>query len=452
MCFSSSIGSGGRPICFSSASVCRFTNHVYEFLTTTTIAPNRSNKPKKRNFRSGKPGGKPSFASNGKPSKRRSFNRRKKKPAKKGIDITKYINKNVVDEKPEVYEAQHRFLDFDIHKRLKKQIAKRGYKTPTEIQDKAIPHILEHHDLIGLAGTGTGKTAAFLVPIIHQLIESPKNLHALVVTPTRELANQINDEFVALTRGMKLFATTLIGGTSVNKSVRELRRNNHVIIGTPGRLIDMAERGALKMSAFQVLVLDEFDRMLDMGFSEDVKKINDQMAGKEQTLLFSATIDPSQKSLIGSFTDEPVEVKAGKGPQFTKAIAQDVVRIPEGKKKMEVLTELVAEEIENGEKIILFCETKRKSDEVMRALRLSKVRADVIHGDKTQAFREKVLRKFKKGATQVLVATDVVARGIDVSDVTLVINNEPPQSYNDYIHRIGRTGRAGKTGRALTLI
>ena len=377
-------------------------------------------------------------------------NRRGSAKDNKRVALSKLVNKNVEMEAELPYAHVHTFRDFELHHQLKQQIADRGYSIPTEIQDKAIPHILGGHDLIGLANTGTGKTAAFLIPIIQQLMEKPVNQHALIITPTRELANQISDEFRLLTKGLRLFSVSLIGGTSVNKSMKDLRRTNHLVIGTPGRLIDMVERRCLPLGSFNTLVLDEFDRMLDMGFLNDVEYLNSKMTRKSQTLLFSATIDASQRPVVEKMTHEALEVKAGTGKPSPMAIEQDVVHIPKDRKKDEVLFEIIKGE--QGKKVLLFCETKRLVNKVYKYLLNDSVRVDMIHGDKTQKAREVALGKFKKGQVNVLVATDVVARGIDVSDVSLVINYDVPRNYNDYIHRIGRTGRAGKAGKAITLV
>lgn len=368
------------------------------------------------------------------------------------IDIDRFISKNQesASKAPKPHEVVNQFTDFDFDANLQQNIAGMNYVTPTEIQDKVIPQIMTGQDLIGIAGTGTGKTAAFLLPLIQQLIEQPQKESALVIAPTRELATQIFEEFRQLTKGLKLYATCLIGGESVGVSIKNLRRTNHVIIGTPGRLIDMVDRQLLPLNRFKTLVLDEFDRMLDMGFLDDVKYLNRQMPNKSQTLLFSATMDNSQKAIVKEMTQNPVEVQGGMGTQMTRAIEQEVVRIPKDRKKMHVLHDLIG--TEEGKKVLLFCETKRTVDQVHKELLKGKVSADMIHGDKTQKAREKALGKFKKGFTNVLVATDVVARGIDVTDISLVINYEVPRNYNDYVHRIGRTGRAGKTGKAVTLV
>ncbi len=367
-----------------------------------------------------------------------------------GSDIDHYIRKNQATKAPASYEVQHQFTDFPLHANLQQNIAARNYTTPTEIQDKAIPEMMNGQDVIGTAGTGTGKTAAFLIPIIQQLLEKPQKDTALIIAPTRELATQTFEEFKHLAKGLKLFATCLIGGESVGVSIKNLRRTNHVIIGTPGRLIDMVNRQLLPLNAFKTLVLDEFDRMLDMGFLEDVQYLNAQMPNKRQTLLFSATMNNSQKGIVKEMTNNAVEVQGGMGPQMTQAIEQEAMRIPGHQKKMDVLHELI--DGVDGRKVLLFCETKRTVDQVHRDLLKAKVSADIMHGDKTQKAREKALGKFRKGHTDVLVATDVMARGIDVTDISLVINYEVPRNYNDYMHRIGRTGRAGRKGKAVTLV
>lgn len=377
----------------------------------------------------------------------RSF---RKSPRNNRMDINKFIKRHLDLKPQDPYFNVHTFKDFQLHEQLIQQIFDIGYVTPTEIQDKTIPDILEGHDLVGIAGTGTGKTAAFLIPIIQKLIEKPANNYSLIIAPTRELANQISDEFRKLTKGLKLYSTSLIGGASVHRSIKALGRINHVVIGTPGRLIDMTKRGYLSLGQFQTLVLDEFDRMLDMGFLNDIKYIHGRMTGKKQTLLFSATMEESQRSIVSGMTDSPIEVTAETGAKLPYSIEQDVVHIPGDRKKVDVLHDII-NEIEN-QKILLFCETKRMVNKVYKNLRMASIRTDMIHGDKTQRAREKALGKFRSGEIKVLVATDVVARGIDVTDVSLVINHEVPRNYNDYLHRIGRTGRAGKTGKAITLI
>jgi ATP-dependent RNA helicase RhlE len=376
-------------------------------------------------------------------------NRSRKPPKMETPNWSKYVNVGGDEVQKRTFAPKHQFSDFFLDEELSFRIKNKGYTAPTEIQDKSIPVILDGDNLIGVAGTGTGKTAAFLIPIIQMLIEERRDRHTLVIAPTRELANQINDEFRSLTKGMGIYSTCLIGGSSVGESIKSLRRTNHIIIGTPGRLMDMHRQGFLPFDDFRVLVLDEFDRMLDMGFKDEMQTINGKMMQKEQTLLFSATVDSSQRTLISKIAGEAKEVKAATDTQKTDAIHQDVLHV-KGQDKFKLMHNLLVEEAD--EKVILFCETKRKADKLVKQLVNSSVRADAIHGDKSQKAREIALRKFKRGQVNVLVATDVVARGIDVQDVSLVINYEAPRSYTDYVHRIGRTGRAGKSGRAITMI
>lgn len=400
------------------------------------------------NFRkAGEPG------KNGNFKKRRSFNpRRKSKKVQaqksESIDLNKYISEGRVLETKK-YEAQNSFEDFLLDRELLERIQRKGYKIPSEIQDKTINHILEGKNIVGVAGTGTGKTAAFLIPILQILLEEPMDRYALIITPTRELANQINDEFVSMVKGLGLFSTCLIGGSSVHESIKSLKRKNHVVIGTPGRLMDMHRQGHLPFNKFSVFVLDEFDRMLDMGFKEEMRAINKMMVDKRQTLLFSATIEKSQKEIIEEIAGQALYITAQSNTQDTSAIKQDILRV-NGGDKFQLMRDLLTDS--NDDRTILFCETKRKAEKMMDKLKKEGVRADAIHGDKSQRAREIALRKFKRGQVNVLVATDVVARGIDVDNVSLVINYEQPRTYTDYVHRIGRTGRAGKTGRAITMI
>lgn len=367
-----------------------------------------------------------------------------------GRDLSMYIHTpGEAKEKTPLYVPEHSFEEFHVNQELLQRIKQKGFTAPSEIQDKAIPVLLKGDDLIGVAGTGTGKTAAFLIPIIDRLLEDPEDQSALIIAPTRELASQINDEFRSLVKGLGIFSTCLIGGLSVRDSIQALRRTNHIIIGTPGRLLDMHDRGLLDLENFETLVLDEFDRMLDMGFSDEMRMINKEMVNKQQTMLFSATVDSSQRKLIDEIAGAAQEVRAAMNTQKTDAIHQDVLHV-RGQDKFQLMLDLILEQEE--EKVILFCETKRKADEILKRLKNEDIKADAIHGDKTQNARQTALRKFKRGNITVLVATDVVARGIDVSDVSLVINYEPPRNYTDYVHRIGRTGRAGKTGKAITMI
>lgn len=381
--------------------------------------------------------------SNGRPNSSRRNTRNSKV-----IDPSNFIKKAQPVEEVE-FIAPEDFSEMPIHDELKEAIAQKGYVNPTEIQSKTIEDLIEGRDIVGVAATGTGKTGAFLIPIIHQLLSEKKKFQSLVVLPTRELALQVEQEFKSLTKGMKLFSSTLIGGTSVHKDIAKLRRQNDIIIGTPGRIMDMMDQRALKLTHFQVLVLDEFDRMLDMGFVKDVQKIDAAMPNRRQTMLFSATIDETQYDMIEKLVHEPLHISVSSGVSSSDLVEQEVVKVG-GRDKFKLLTDLIQQDEFN--KVLIFAETKRVVGQLNKKLLQAGFKCDMIHGDKSQNYRVNALRKFKTSKIQVLIATDVAARGIDISDISHVINYQPPTSMDSYIHRIGRTGRAGKTGHAYTFV
>ena len=340
------------------------------------------------------------------------------------------------------YTATHKFSDFKVDNLIHDNLVKKGYETPSAIQDQTIPLALEGHDVIGLANTGTGKTAAFAVPVINALIHR-QNAKALIVAPTRELAQQIEEECRSIGKGAGFYGALLIGGTSMGPQLRDLRSNPRLVIGTPGRIKDHMDRGTLKLDGFNMIVLDEVDRMLDMGFVNDVSIILDAMARPRQSFFFSATMDTRVQNLIGTFSSDPktVSVKSG---DSSENVNQDVVRFSGNHEKIDKLHDiLIRQEVD---KVIVFDETL-SNELVARGFS-----ADAIHGGKSQGQRQKALDKFKSSKTKILVATDVAARGIDVADISHVINYSQPQSYQDYVHRIGRAGRAGKIGHALTFV
>lgn len=341
------------------------------------------------------------------------------------------------------------FSDFTLHEKLEKNIEQKGYTHPTEIQEKSIPLLMTGKDLVGIAATGTGKTGAFLIPIINQILQN-QNHNALVVVPTRELAQQVHEEFCSLTRGMNFQSSCFIGGTNISKDLANSRRKHQFIVATPGRLNDLVNRRALHLGRTTMLVLDEFDRMLDMGFINDVRKIADTVRERSQTMLFSATIDKSQESLIREFVTNPVRVNVTTGTNSSDSVEQNIIKVSGSENKFDVLLGLL--NTASFEKVMLFAETKRTADKISKQLCKSGLNSDVIHGNKSQNYRTKAIRLFKSGKTQILVATDVAARGIDVDNVTHVINYQLPLTMDSYIHRIGRTGRAGKTGMAYTFI
>jgi superfamily II DNA/RNA helicase len=378
---------------------------------------------------------------------RRSAGGGRNKRGAQYIDPSRFIKaaKQVVE--TEVYEPQHAFVDFDVEKILHDNIAAKGFVMPSPIQDETIPLGLEGIDVIGIANTGTGKTAAFAIPVIHKLITSDSR--ALIVAPTRELAQQIEDECRALGKGSKLMGALLIGGSAMGPQLKDLRNKPQIVIGTPGRIKDHIERGTLDLSTFNIVVLDEVDRMLDMGFVNDVREILSRLRSERQSFFFSATMDARVIGLIRTFSADPVTVTVKTG-ETSENVHQDVVRVSDRSQKMEKLHDLLI----NGDisKAIIFDETQRSVERLSKELITRGFAADAIHGGKTQGQRQRALNRFKKNDITILVATDVAARGIDVADISHVINYSQPQSYEDYVHRIGRAGRAGRIGHALTFV
>lgn len=348
----------------------------------------------------------------------------------------------------EEYVPTHVFQDFDVNQIIKDNLAKKGYEVPTPIQDQTIVEALEGKDIIGIANTGTGKTAAFAVPLLHQLM-SRQNTHALIIAPTRELAQQIEDECKWIAKGSGLRGAVLIGGTSMGLQLRNLRANPRIVIGTPGRIKDHIEQRSLNLSLFNLVVLDEVDRMLDMGFINDVRFILDKVADQKQSFFFSATLGGKVAGLIQTFANDPVTISL-KTSEGSENVNQNVVAYNTPYDKLDKLHDiLIKNEVE---KILVFDGTQRSVERLSKELIAKGFKADSIHGGKSQGQRQRALNRFKNDEVNILVATDVAARGIDVIDITHVINYSTPQSYEDYIHRIGRTGRAGKTGHALTFV
>lgn len=374
-------------------------------------------------------------------------NNNQRKPST--LNPQRLINQAVKVEKKAVYN-EVTFSQLDLNKDLLDRIAKKGYAHPTEIQHKTIESLISGKNVLGLAQTGSGKTGAFLIPIVHQLLNAQEKFETLIVVPTRELALQVQEEFKSLTTGLQLRSTCLIGGTNIQKDIKSLRQRPQVVIGTPGRLIDLIDRKHLRLTSFKTLVLDEFDRMLDMGFVNDVKRLSREMHNRQQTVLFSATENKGQQRTIDELVKNPVEVRVASHTQNGDHINQDVRRVQQGEDKFQILLDLLRQE--SFTKVLVFDETKRRVDRLAKRLNKANITADQIHGDKSQNYRVRALKRFQTGAVQILVATDVAARGIDVDDVTHVINYQLPQDMESYIHRIGRTGRAGKAGHAITLI
>src|SRR3989344_1756833 len=364
------------------------------------------------------------------------------------IDVSRFINKAMVTEEVKDYSPEHSFATFKIHEKLKQNILNKGYVLPTPIQDKAIPHILLGKDMVGVANTGTGKTAAFLIPFINKILHSSTE-QILIVAPTRDLATQINDEFIGFARGLGLFSVVCIGGANIHQQISNLRRKHHLIIGTPGRLKDLIERRALSLAKVSNVVLDEADRMLDMGFINDMKYLLAKVAPERQTLLFSATISHEIEGLIRTFLRNPIKISVKTGDTASN-VEQDIIRVKQGEKKNDLLHNLLIKK--DFSKVLIFGRTKHGVEKLSRTLAERGFKAVSIHVDKTHGNRARALKQFKDNQVQILVATDVAARGLDIPDVTHVINYDIPGTYEDYVHRIGRTGRANKKGFALTFV
>ena len=380
----------------------------------------------------------------------RRFNSRPTRSRQHGvhIDVARFINKAVITEEVEHFMPQHAFTDFKLQPLLKKNIIDKGYVSPTPIQDRAIPHLMRGEDVVGIANTGTGKTAAFLIPIINQIIQD-SHRKALIVVPTRDLAQQIDEELRAFAKGSHLFSVLCIGGAGIGKQISELGHRHHFVIGTPGRLKDLIERKRLNLAGFQTVVLDEADRMLDMGFIKDIRFMMALMPKERHTLFFSATLSPEIERLIGEFLRNPVRISV-KTQDTAKNVHQDVVRVKVGETKLQTLECLLKDP--SFSKVLVFGRTKYGVEKLSKELIKRGFKAESIHGNKNQSQRQRSLDLFKQDQAQVLTATDVAARGLDISGVTHVINFDLPATYDDYVHRIGRTGRGSQFGKALTFI
>jgi len=375
-----------------------------------------------------------------------SSQRRRFQP--KSLDPRLFIKQATPEGVAEV-NIENNFQDLGLHGHLLTNLISKGFTKPTPIQDKALMPALRGSDVLGLADTGTGKTAAFVLPILQKLIADP-NQTALIVAPTRELAIQIRDELRSLSQNLPIFSCVLIGGSDIRRQIDDIRRQPHIFIGTPGRIKDLYQRKALRLDKTTTVVLDEVDRMLDMGFINDITKILSFVPRERQTLLFSATLDDRVEKIALQFMKEPIKISVKTGPTCHN-VEQNIIRTTGYKDhKLDVLSDLLSQE--QFQKVLVFGRTKYGVEEISIALQKRGFNADAIHGNKRQNQRENVLRKFRNNQIKVLVATDVAARGIDVKDITHVINFDQPGSYDDYVHRIGRTGRAGQKGYALTFV
>ena len=346
------------------------------------------------------------------------------------------------------YSPKYRFEDFAISPQLKKNISDKRYVSPTPIQDQAIPAILQGSDVIGIANTGTGKTAAFLIPLIEK-VSKDRGQKVLIVTPTRELALQISEELYGFSYGLGIKKALCIGGMNERKQRYELSCNPNFVIGTPGRLREFIEDRVLPITEFNNIVIDEADRMVDIGFIADIKYFISRLPSIRQSLFFSATIPPKVKLIIGLFVRNPITISV-KVKESIENIKQDIVKVDSGQEKIDQLHNILSQD--GFDKVLIFGRTKWGVQKLSNELVRRGFKAGAIHGNKNQSQRQRVLNDFKTSRISILLATDVASRGLDIEDVSHVINYDLPNSFEDYIHRIGRTGRANKKGVALTFI
>ena len=393
------------------------------------------------------------FSNNSRPTFKSKFGGNKSNKRSRGerIDFSRFIKKGIhTEEKP--YVSKHTFADFPFNAQLHKNIAKAGYIHPRPIQDQSIHAILEHKDVFGMANTGTGKTAAFLLPLIEKISKTKgqnKRETVLIMAPTRELALQIESDFKNLAFGFGMFSVACVGGLPIMRQIGEIKRGVSFVIGTPGRLRDLLDRKVLDLSTCHSVVLDEADRMLDMGFRDDMVYIIGKTAKEKQTLFFSATLSSEIKKLTEQYLKEPIFISVISG-ETAKNIDQDIVRTRSKEEKLEKLHEVLKRD--GSDKVLIFREMKHSVDTLAKELAHFGFKVGAIHGDKRSRERIRILDSFKKDHINVLIATDVAARGLDIPDVTHVINYDVPQTYDTYVHRIGRTGRSGKKGTALTFV
>ena len=370
-----------------------------------------------------------------------------KKPAKQYIHHSKFIQA-AKQRQTVAYVPNYRFSDFAVDSLIHRNLAAMGFEQPSPIQDQAIPVALLGQDVVGIANTGTGKTAAFAIPVLDKLMHD-RTSKVIILAPTRELAQQIEDQCRLIGKGSGLFGVLLIGGVAMGPQIRDLAHNPQIIVGTPGRVKDHIQRGTLDLSNCNLVVLDEVDRMLDMGFVHDITQILSETKADRQSLYFSATLDKRVKGIIDSFSKDPVYISVKQG-ETSDNVEQDVVFYTDKTDKIDRLHTLL--NADGLTKVIIFDDTQRSVERLSKELIARGFSAGSIHGGKTQAQRQKMLDKFKSSHVKVLVSTDVAARGLDVDDISHVVNFSTPQTYDDYVHRIGRTGRANKTGFAYTFV
>jgi superfamily II DNA/RNA helicase len=400
-----------------------------------------------RNFSAPRPsfGGSSSRPSSG--QRGRFGNSRKPRIFGEDLNASLFIKKAEEIVRIEEVNVKNTFEDFGFDQILLKNIMDKGYIKPTQIQDEVIPVVMTGQDVLGIANTGTGKTAAFVLPIIDQIIKNP-NKRVLILAPTRELAQQIKDEIRSFTFGLKVYVTLAIGGAFMREQIMDIRRDPHIIVGTPGRIKDLGDRRVINFSIMDTLVLDEVDRMLDMGFINDIRSIVEKISMDRQTLFFSATMDRKMEVLVNSFLQNPARISI-KTQNSSDHVEQNVVMVNRNNKE-EMLVKLLRQS--EFKKVLVFAATKMIVEKISNNLIDDGFKAGSLHGDKPQHKRQRTLRAFKENEINILVATDVAARGLDVADISHVINYDKPNNYEDYIHRIGRTGRANAKGYALTFI
>ncbi len=379
---------------------------------------------------------------------RRNTHSRPHQAPSAGVSATRYVNKSKNVEATAPYAPTHQFVDFAISNQLKTNIIERGYIVPTPIQDQVIPLILKGRDVVGIANTGTGKTAAFLVPLIDKVMRDLRQ-KILIIAPTRELAVQIDDELRSFSRGLHIQSALIIGGASMGNQIWKLRQNPNFLISTPGRLKDFVKQRLINLMDYQTIVLDEVDRMVDIGFIADIRRIISLLPQVRQSLFFSATLPQNVTGIIQSFTKDQITVSV-KVKETAEHIDQDVIRVRNKEEKLQVLCRLLKNE--ESSKVLIFGRTKWNVEKLTRSLAEVGFSVGSIHGNKSQGQRMRVLAQFKENKLQILVATNVASRGLDIPDVSHVINFDEPESYDDYVHRIGRTGRADKSGVALTFV
>jgi len=345
------------------------------------------------------------------------------------------------------------FTNLGLSQALLKAISKKGYTTPSPIQQKAIPHILQRKDILASAQTGTGKTAGFTLPLLHILSESPKEkfspIRALILTPTRELAAQVYANVKEYSEFLNIRSAVIFGGVNQKPQIATMRQGIDVLVATPGRLLDLINQNHISLKRVEILVLDEADRMLDMGFLRDIERIIKMMPEKRQNLMFSATFSPDIKKLAHGILNHPVQVEATPENTTVEAISQKIYRVSKVL-KTDLIIKLISEG--NWKQVLVFGRTKHGANKLCEKLVKAGITAAAIHGNKSQGARTKALEGFKKGTVRVLVATDIAARGLDIPLLPHVINFEIPNIPEDYVHRIGRTGRAGAVGEAISLV